>query len=326
MSTRRLEMSLKSLGDKANTQRIEIDRGRDQMRRLGELGEETKKALTKSEARNTELVAELARREDQIRQFADRLAEAERHLEQRALELEKLGGLYDEATLVSSNRQVELVARETDVDRLNVDLSGMRNQTKDHERRMLDAAAESRKAREALKVETKKVDDLEKKVERLMTSLADREEKLDRREREIARMRKGSTEQAGPTEDLRPTSSVDNGEETEALVARLQEDRDRLEARLMALTRNNRRLRTDLAAQERGEEPEEESREDAKLREGIHELAAEMVNLTAVREGPGSPIHVALSGQSTETEGDPREKITSLAERVAALQKVASPS
>ncbi|MGO4841873.1 hypothetical protein AB4144_57390, partial [Rhizobiaceae sp. 2RAB30] len=104
MSTRRLEMSLKSLGDKTNTQRIEIDRGRDEMRRLGELGEETKKALTKSEARNTELVAELARREDQIRQFADRLAEAERHLEQRALELEKLGGLYDEATLVSSNR------------------------------------------------------------------------------------------------------------------------------------------------------------------------------------------------------------------------------
>ncbi|MGO4843281.1 hypothetical protein AB4144_64505, partial [Rhizobiaceae sp. 2RAB30] len=67
----------------------------------------------------------------------------------------------------------------------------MRNQTKDHERRMLDAAAESRKAREALKVETKKVDDLEKKVERLMTSLADREERLDRREREIARMRQG---------------------------------------------------------------------------------------------------------------------------------------
>ncbi|MGO4837179.1 hypothetical protein AB4144_33515, partial [Rhizobiaceae sp. 2RAB30] len=61
-------------------------------------------------------------------------------------------------------------------------------------------------------------------------------------------------------------------------------------------------------------------------REDIHELAAEMVNLTAAKEGPDSPIRVALSGRSSETEGDPHDKITSLAERVAALQKVAPPS
>lgn len=327
MSTRRLEMNLKSLGEKATAQQIEIDRGREQLRSLGERNAETEKALTKSESRNAELGAELERREDQIRQFADRLAEAERLTEQRSLESEKLGRMYDEAMLVSSNRQIELVARESDVDRLNVDMSAMRNQTKDHERRMLEAAAESRHAREALKVETKKVSDLEKKVERLMTTLADREEQLDRRDRELARLRGGTivADRAESAEEERHGAPL-SGEDIEAVVAKLKEDRDRLEARLMALTRNNRRLRTDLAAQGRGEEPEEERLENAQLREDIHELAAEMVSLTAAREGPDSPIRVALAGHSSGAEGDPRDKITSLADRVAALQKAASPS
>lgn len=329
MSTRRLEMKLKSLGDKATAQKIEIDRSREEMRRFGASSAETEKALTKSEARNVEFDAELERREDQIRKLADRLAEAERLVEQRALEFEKLGRLYDEAMLVSSNRQIELVARESDVDRLNVDVSAMRNQTKDHERRMLEAAAESRHAREALKVETKKVGDLEKKVERLMTSLADREEQLDRRERELARLREGDgADGAEPVKEVRRAAPPPGAgsEAAEALVEKLKEDRDRLEARLMALTRSNRRLRTDLAAQGRGEEQEEERRENAELREDIHELAAEMVNMTATREGADSPIRVALAAQPSGSDPDPRDKITSLAERVTALQKAASPS
>lgn len=329
MSTRRLEMKLKSLGDKATAQKIEIDRSREEMRRFGASSAEAEKALTKGEARNVELGAELERREDQIRKLADRLAEAERLVEQRALEFEKLGRLYDEAMLVSSNRQIELVARESDVDRLNVDVSAMRNQAKDHERRMLEAAAESRHAREALKVETKKVGDLEKKVERLMTSLADREEQLDRRERELARLRDGdAADGAEPVKEVRraaPPHGI-GSEAAETLVEKLKEDRDRLEARLMALTRSNRRLRTDLAAQGRSEEQEEERRENAELREDIHELAAEMVNMTAAREGADSPIRVALAAEPSGSDPDPRDKITSLAERVTALQKAASPN
>ncbi|BCH23575.1 hypothetical protein MesoLjLc_32390 [Mesorhizobium sp. L-8-10] len=329
MSTRRLEMNLKSLGDKATAQMIEIERGRAEMRRLDAGTADTQKAMAQSEARNAELGAELERREDRIRELADRLAEAERLLEQRALEFEKLGRMYDEAMLVSSNRQIELVARESDVDRLNLDMSAMRKQTKDHERRMLEAAAEGRKAREALKVETKKVGDLEKKVERLMTSLADHEERLDRRERELARRRKGDAAEDGvnPSGEARQSalSSV-GGEDARTMVEKLKEDRDRLEARLMALTRSNRRLRTDLAAQGRGEEPEEELRENAQLREDIHELAAEMVNMTAAQEGPDSPIRVALAARQDEPRPDQHDKITSLAERVAALQKAVSPN
>ena len=80
-------------------------------------------------------------------------------------------------------------------------------------------------------------------------------------------------------------------------MAKLAEDRDRLEARLTALTRENKKLRTDLAAHERSkvEDWGDERRGNALLREQINDLAAEVVSLTATLEGPDSPINKALA-------------------------------
>ena len=62
------------------------------------------------------------------------------------------------------------------------------------------------------------------------------------------------------------------------------------------------------------------------LREQINDLAAEVVSLTATLEGPDSPINKALAAVPAETSpsSGPHEKITSLADRVRALQKAAS--
>ena len=114
------------------------------------------------------------------------------------------------------------------------------------------------------------------------------------------------------------------GDANEAVV-RLGEERDRLEARLTALTRENKKLRASLSAQERAgsDNGGEERRENALLREQIHELAAEVVNMTATLEGPDSPIRKALAGPVSELPQGPHDRITSLAERVKALQKEA---
>ena len=62
------------------------------------------------------------------------------------------------------------------------------------------------------------------------------------------------------------------------------------------------------------------------LREQINDLAAEVVSLTATLEGPDSPINKALAAAPAEASpaDGPHEKITSLADRVRALQKAAS--
>jgi hypothetical protein len=57
----------------------------------------------------------------------------------------------------------------------------------------------------------------------------------------------------------------------------------------------------------------------------MHELAAEVVNLTARLDGPDSPIAKALAAtEEQEPSGESGARMISLAERVRALQKAAS--
>ncbi len=58
------------------------------------------------------------------------------------------------------------------------------------------------------------------------------------------------------------------------------------------------------------------------LREQIHQLAAEVVNLTAKLDGPESPIRKALSMPPAD-DGGSTGSVLSLADRIRALQKAA---
>jgi len=111
----------------------------------------------------------------------------------------------------------------------------------------------------------------------------------------------------------------------EKLLAKVSSERDLLEERLKTLTRENRKLKVDVAVHERtkSEEWSGERRQTAMLREQMNELAAEVVRLTATLEGPGSPIDKAL-GPSVEADNDAGKKIASLADRVRALQRAAA--
>ncbi|TIV21424.1 MAG: hypothetical protein E5V90_35635, partial [Mesorhizobium sp.] len=73
--------------------------------------------------------------------------------------------------------------------------------------------------------------ELEKKVERLLATLADREEKLDRREKDLARMRERSKETAVANGVARLTAGPDaKGDNVDKAIAKLEADRERLEA------------------------------------------------------------------------------------------------
>ena len=93
------------------------------------------------------------------------------------------------------------------------------------------------------------------------------------------------------------------------------------------MVRENKKLRTELAAYERAKSEDwtDERRENALLREQINDLAAEVVSLTAMLDGPESPILKALdatpSPMATSADSD---HIESLADRVRALQKAAA--
>ncbi|MET3581515.1 chromosome segregation ATPase [Mesorhizobium robiniae] len=320
MSTRKLEMSVKSLREKTAEHLVEIGRGREALKELAVERKDKKRVLSELEAKSKEF----RQHEDQLQLLSDRLAQTERALEKRALELKKLEHMYDDASFSSSNRQIELVARESELQKLADDISLLRGQRREAERRQQEIAAENKAAQDALKAEKKKTGELDKKVERLLATLADREDKLGRCEREIARLREKSksVENASAVRLAAAQGSQANaavkGDGIEKAIAKLDSDREQLEARLMALARENKRLKTDLAASKSGE-GDDARRASAALRDQMSDLAAQVVALTAKLDGPESPIAKVLAAPRQPGSGE-----RSLADRVRALQKAES--
>ncbi|MER8437425.1 hypothetical protein NKH36_25405 [Mesorhizobium sp. M1312] len=322
MSTRRLEMSVKSLREKSAEQLVEIGRGREALKELALERKDKEQALSELEAKGEDL----RQREDQLQLLSDRLAQTEHALEKRVLELKKLEHMYDDASFSSSSRQIELVARESELQKLADDISVLRSQRKETDRRQQEIAAESKAARDALKAEKKRTGELDKKIERLLATLADREGKLERREKEIARLREKLKSESVENASAVPLVGAQGSQadvavkgDIEKAIAKLDSDRE--QARLTALARENKRLTADLAAYEasKSEDGNDSRRASAALREQMSDLAAQVVALTAKLDGPESPIAKVLAAPN-----QPGSSERSLADRVRALQKAES--
>lgn len=329
MEARRLEMTAEALQDKAAGQAVEIGRLGQQLAAAAAGNARKDEAIAALEARAAALEAGIGEREEKLAQLAGDLAGAEKLIERRGGEMDKLGQMYDEASFLASSRQIELVAREAELEKLAADMLALRNQRKEAEARSREIVAESRTAREALKAEQKRVADLDKRIERLLGVVAEREERLERRERELVRLReklKGApsarvgTQAAG----AKAVAAPPRASEIDRATARLDAGRARLEARLEKLADESRKA-TEGAARNgsgRGERPGE-GREGAELRNELADLAAEAVHLAALRDGPASPILKALAADEGRAApaADGRRRAVSLAERVRALQK-----
>ncbi len=350
MATRRLEINFKNFREKAAAQIVEINRNREELKQLMAERTERHEALTRLEVQSGEVRAELRKREDELEVLTQRLDEAEVLQRQRTEDMEKLGRMYDDASFTASNRQVEIAAREGEIEKLNNEMIALRNERREIDRRSQESVAEGRGAREALRAEQERSLALEARIERLLTTIADRDEKIDRGEREVGKMRETvrtssdsegglqsqiaaleadrtriEAEKADIAEQLSAYVTGVRSKEAERLMAKLSAERDQLDERVRALTRENRKLKVDVAVHERTKSDEwsGEKRESARLREEMNELAAEVVRLTAALEGPNSPIDRAL-GPAGEAHNDAGRKTQSLADKVRALQKAAA--
>jgi chromosome segregation ATPase len=289
-----------------------------------------------------------------LQALSARLDEASRKIDEKALELDKLGRLYDDAAFNSSSRQIELVARESEYERVSGDLAMLRGKRRDAERELREAQAENKRNEDLLKAERLKITELEKKIDRMESTLADREERLDRREKDLARLREHARSGASNENDLNTRLSASEsrrvkleadladltlqmstllsgatGGDIEKAMETLNDERDRLQERLANLVRENKKLKADLAMFERdkSEDWDQQRRENALLREQINDLAAEVVRLTETLDGPESAITAALETDVAEPAGNANagdRRPTSLAERVRALKQASA--
>ncbi len=248
--------------------------------------------------------------------------------------------MYDDSSFTASNRQLEIVARENEIEKLNNEMATLRGERREIDRRSQELGAESQAAREALKAEQERALALEGRIERLLPDRRrPRREDRPRRTRGGARCATPSRQSSGTEGELqaqlaalqsektkldsekagdrRPTRHLHDGrklKEMEKLMAKVSADRDLLEERLKILTRENRKLKVDVAVHERTESEEwsGERRQSAILREQMNELAAE--------GGQASPQHSkGRTRRSTRRSARPARPTTIPARRSPAL-------
>lgn len=330
VTVRRLEQAAERLNRKNAEQAVKLARDREELKRLTAERVEQDAAMAALVARYEDADRQLGLRDEEIARLSDALDASERRVADMTEELERLGALFEEESLRSSNRQIELVARETEVEKLTGDIAILKSERKDAERRIREVMADNKAAQEALRAERRRLSETEKKIERLVASLSDRDEKLERRETELARLRDELRGRPHPdyeaqiaelrAENLRLEAELAAGGAgtggNSAALEKAIRDRRRLEERLTVLTRENKKLRADGGAAAAAAPLAGEERENEALREEMLRLAARIAQLTAEAEGPGSPIHSALGTQAPSPAGSP----PSLADRIRELQ------
>ena len=356
MSTRRLEVNLESLKERASEQLVEINKKRDELMSLSDQHTEKSLRISELETQAAELRSEMKERESQLNSTATDLANVELKLEEKAFAYEELERKYRTAIEEFDSKKVEMIAREGRLDIVE-DEAREAKQLSKHE------AAENTKLRKELKAaetsltkERNRVENHEKKIERMQASLADLEGRLERRDADLERLRSKSgdagdhvTELQAQNDELqaekfRLESEVAqttlrmeallkdaSGENIENAVATFESERQELRDQLRQAELERDELKVELSStlMSNGEDWEVERRENAVMRERINDLAAKVTTMTAALEGPESPISKAVSkkGKAKSAKASdsdaPAETPTSLAERIRALQAAA---
>ncbi len=311
MATRKLEVTVRSLREQIAAQSVEVDRIRDDERRIMRERDEKAEEIAALRRQEADLRAALQKGEEEIARLAGLIAERDRLIGERDREIEKLGAMYDEASFNASSRQIDLVAQESKIEKLEEEASALREQHEAAQAELRQMTAQAAELDQSVRAEKRRIVALERKLEKLTATLSDREEKLDRRERDLERLR------------AKLGQASDSGRETAAKLAAEQDRAVRLREELAVQARELKALR---AVQERklhaaNGEGGGDAIESALLRERINDLAAEMVSLTAWLEGPDSEIDRLLA--AAPAAGGTGDGAPSLAERIRTLQKAA---
>ncbi len=335
MAMRRLEMKIEAAKERSTQDMVESTRLREEIRLLKDQCAERDRNIAALQEEHENLTNLLSEGEAERAAISKTLAQTERTLKETQAEVEKLSRLYEVASLTGSALQVQLAAREADIERLNDTIKLTRHQRKEAERAMREAMSDRTRAEEALRMERERIPELERRIETLMTSLSTREEVLERQAKEIARLKQRiNPNAASGAEEMdeakarlemkvadlsMQVSAFLEGGETPAKGRKQgrKSENERLRLRLAALTRENKKLRAELAA---GGRLTTSNHDADTLRDRISDLAAEVVNAVALAEGLDSPIEKALA-QATAKTCNGRNAPLSLAERVKALRE-----
>lgn len=337
---RRFEMALADLRRRNAEERIAVDRGRVEVDRLGDALAAEREVRTAAEATIATLTDTLATRDARVAELEgdlsgalEREAGLETHVRERdegiarliedhrrtlaetdAAHHTALADLAADHAAAAQALRGEIADRVTEVETRKTTTVALEAQIRSLKLQLAETTAqleEMRRARglaeTANEQEKDRADRLDRRIARLVADVADREERVERLGRELERSR-----QALVFANARASAAASGGNgEMPAGVG------DNLVASLEQLERRNRELEDRLAAMRRGGSDggsDAEATTRASLRRSLTDLAAEVVHLSALAEGPRSPIDRIVSAMDPSTAGE------GLAERIRTLR------
>jgi len=334
MSTRRLEISVEQLKAKTTSQLAELGKKTDTINRLKrELGEQTSFAVA---ARDEDLKDQIRATEEELAAKTNALYEAERALADKQGPVSRLASDASGRGVAGDNQQGEIVSLRTQVEKLKSQIAELEGEVRQAEKRLAqeqrDAAAAGAELGQVVRLGDR-IGQLEHQLaaqvaeaENLSERVTEREHERDRLRLELAAVRQTEADlrQGLASTDRRQSVATDADAAEKVLLEsqldRAREERAQLQQELATMTRS---AEAAWAA---------ERVENAVLRERINDVAAEVVRLTSVLEGPGSPIETILAQDASRQQinGAPPaassegETKGSLADRIRALQTRAS--
>ncbi|MDY8109416.1 hypothetical protein U0C82_09715 [Fulvimarina sp. 2208YS6-2-32] len=268
------------------------------------------KALTKQVAQQMgeleELNMTLSKRESEADAVDGELREVHHDLRIRIEEFEDLGRRFEDMTDIANERKVQIISLETRNDELSDELRNLERRSRENANQADRLSHEVEGLRAQLAKERATNQRLDDKVTRLTGLLADRDDQIERMFGRSGRAR-SPAEASGPGEDERPgLETRDVAPDDEPLPAAL------VAAAIPMDTGRDRAVRHDLA----DNRALEAIRDPAALREEIANIAAEVIDMAARREGASSPIEAMLASSASDASDD-----RSLAGRVHALRR-----
>lgn len=338
MSTRRLEISVEQLKAKTTSQLAELGKKTDTINRLKrELGEQTSFAVA---ARDEDLKDQIRATEKELAAKTNALYEAERALADKQGPVSRLASDAGGRGVAGDNQQGEIISLRTQVEKLKSQIAELEGEVREAEKRLAQEQRDAAAAGAELAAERGQVVRLGDRIGQLEHQLAaqvaeaetlservtEREQERDRLRLELAAVRQTEADlrQGLASTDRRQSVATDADAAEKVLLEsqldRAREERAQLQQELATMTRS---AEAAWAA---------ERVENAVLRERINDVAAEVVRLTSVLEGPGSPIETILAQDASRQQinGAPPaassegETKGSLADRIRALQTRAS--
>src|SRR3954468_14128805 len=343
MAMSRLEMNVEQMKAKATSQAAEIGRKSDAIGRLKfELGEKTT-ALQVLEAKEKQLVDEVRALENELAARTGVLQETEGALASTRAELARIAANFKQSSLSSDTQRAELAAVQAQAALLHDHVGGYDKENKELRERLSNKTAEVEAVRQQLTTErgraeqlgarAAQADALGRQVQEFGTQLEEQARFLTDYENAADRLRNEAMSARESESALRAELTETEGRYRLAIDT-VTTEKSLIESELKRSQDERAKLQRDIAAMRRDAESGGANvrKENAVLRESIHDVAAEVARLTATLEGPDSPIAAILDGDAgrpatsgangASTARAPRtgESKDTLADRIRTLQ------